>query len=154
MQTDYDNLNSFDCALVFAIVAGIAILGAIVFVGLPSSARANVVAALSILDISDESRDFTSDAALVLDFSKDYMDQFYLAFNEVAVIPADYINNFTDYTEAVARIYQSNNVAMSEGRVAGEYWDLAPIATPEPEQLTMPYTYIQPEIKTKINFNY
>ncbi|MEO8065776.1 MAG: hypothetical protein ABI643_02885 [Candidatus Doudnabacteria bacterium] len=120
MNTDFQNLNVFESSAVFFITIGIFLITTILFSGLNFSQQNNVIRSLSVLDIHQQVGESLAEAQLILSGEEEFYNQFYIAFTEIAVLPADvfeapgqYIklayNGLADYSDQFVYGYEKRN---------------------------------------------
>ena len=125
MKTDYKNLDSFETAIVTLLIVGIGLTGTIIFSGLPMQQQDNVAGALSMFDIHQQAAGELVVVVAIFDTSQEFLDQFYLAFTQVAVLPDEVANRMIEAPTQVVRAYQgflsfSDQFAT---QYRNEYWD-------------------------------
>jgi hypothetical protein len=87
MKTDFKNLNMFEAALVGWSFIGIVLVGAVMFSSLTPAKQSQVKAAFNIFDIKEGTREAMDTVNFVLDIPNQFYSQFYIAFEQVAVLP-------------------------------------------------------------------
>jgi len=116
MKTDYGNLNTFDCALIVTISIGVIILGAIVYLALPPQAQQAVADSLVVFDASQLGADSVEHAIAAVALTREYMDEFTVAFAQVASLPSDFVDR---PVSVIAQM--TNSVAAYSESLAGNY---------------------------------
>ncbi|HTL39588.1 MAG TPA: hypothetical protein VL306_02140 [Methylomirabilota bacterium] len=172
MKTDYKNLNLFDASAVAVALIGICLISTLVFFGLPAKDQDNVTKALSMFDLHDEALQEVSAVEGIFNISNNYMDQFYIAFSEVAIMPAEIFtvpasaktawNNLLAYADVVGETYRENNssstqyIAADNGEVLGamivsgidslnfDQDQINPDAFSSENELVLPYSFNAP----------
>jgi len=132
MKTDYEDLNSFDASVVITIVIGLSLIMAMGFSQLSFENQADLVKAVPIFDLHDQAQQQLAVIQLMFESSEIFLDRFYVAFTQVAVLPDD---TFT-----------------TRGRVLGALIDLSASTTSggcgqhfSEEHLVLPYSYAPPQ---------
>jgi hypothetical protein len=171
LKTDYSNLNSFELSAVSFIVVGIVLLGTIIFSSLDYKQQTIVARGFEILDMGEEATATTETVKFVVNIPHEFMDQFYVAFTQVAVLPAETFeipqtvfqtafDEFINFADQTAVAYASQNslerALVYAPMIAGTSVDLftqqsEPVPKPEPDcgpspGLVIPYTYTELDI--------
>src|SRR3989344_7584887 len=89
MKTDYEDLNSFDASVVITIVIGLSLIMAMGFSQLSFENQADLVKAVPIFDLHDQAQQQLAVIQLMFESSEIFLDRFYVAFTQVAVLPKD-----------------------------------------------------------------
>ncbi len=89
MHTNYKKLNSFEAATVGLTVCGVAIIGLVFYSTLPTNQQKYVADSLMMLDIHEQALPPIEGTMFVFESVQDFMDEFYVAFGEMASLPAD-----------------------------------------------------------------
>jgi hypothetical protein len=134
MHTDYQNLNSFELSVVVFIGVGVLLIGTIAFSSMGIRHQNNFLQALNILDVQAQVAESAASIQTLLSFQQEFYNQFYVAFTQVATLPAEtfevprkYIqtayNAFANYSDEIVFDYRIQNSgglkADYVGRVAG-----------------------------------
>src|SRR3989344_8353524 len=99
MRTDYKNINKFEAGVIAAIAAGFVIIGVVLFATLTPRAQASVSSAFSLLDIHSESGSTLENIRFVLETPAQFFEQFYLAFQSLAVMDKSLQDSLTFTTQ-------------------------------------------------------
>lgn len=140
MVNNHKKLNGTEIsALVFACV-GIALISSMLSPNIGIGIQQNIVSAMQIFDFSESYKEPLEVPKFVLEAQESFLEEFYIAFTEVARIPENDIQEaivFTDqffaYSESLAKnysdlAYEDKNYTldialvlkeMNQGRVAG-----------------------------------
>ncbi len=89
MKNDYQNINSFDVAVVSMITIGFIIIGIILFGTLTPRQQTNISSALEIFDIHEQVVNETETVQFVFNIPNEFYKEFYVAFVEVASVPLE-----------------------------------------------------------------
>ena len=167
MKTDYQSLNWFDSSIVLAAVLGLGLIGAICFSQLPASQQVSISQSLTIFDISSQLAVEQQTTGSMIDSASNYLDKFYLAFTDVATIPAESLevppylaevyDDFAHYADQIASNYNFNNslssapqLAYDGGLVLGAIIDLSSSVANNPNcwslEVKIPYSYTAPDL--------
>lgn len=145
MQTNYQKLDWFEAGTVMMIAIGIGLVFLFAFGTLEKHQQEDVASALKMFDIHQqwtkqmESVKFV--AAVAIDGPQDFLDEFYLAFIEVASIPSENISQLSAIPETLFVAYNGG------GRVLGATLEEIPIIeTPPPLMLQLPYYFDKPNL--------
>lgn len=105
MKTNYQQLNFFETATVSVLVLGLVLVGVFAFAALPTNTQQNLGAAISFLDVHAQIAPPLEGVQTAIGVSQDFLQQFYVAFSEVAVLPPEVFN--TDYADAIDKTYMA-----------------------------------------------
>jgi len=118
MRTNYHNLTFFEAAVVAMIFIGAGLIGSQIYLALPEQTQQAVVASVQIFDADGAWQKGWSVAAKTLSVAKNFQQEFYLAFSELAAvdvqIPPQVIlawNEFLEYSDYLAGNHASNQYA-------------------------------------------
>jgi hypothetical protein len=93
MKTNYQNINSFEVAIVGMITAGFILVGIILFSTLTPRTQANVASSLNMFDIHERVADTisstTDEIGFMMDIPNQFYNQFYIAFTQTATLPSE-----------------------------------------------------------------
>ncbi|MBX4186857.1 MAG: hypothetical protein KW802_01175 [Candidatus Doudnabacteria bacterium] len=96
MKTDYQNIKTFDVAVVGMITAGFIIIGVLVFSSLTPRQQVAWSQSVEILDIHQEFGQTVAETKTVSEFvyniPQEFYNQFYIAFTQVATLPEEVID--------------------------------------------------------------
>lgn len=101
MKTDYQNLSAFDTAVMMLIVIGVVIIAVSVYLGLNQPQQQKVISATSLLNLNESMVVADETVSFVFDTSKKFLDEFYLAFIEIATIDK---NNFAFMENSIQKV--------------------------------------------------
>lgn len=134
MKTDYKNLKAFDCAAIFVLFIGIALIGLIVFNLLTTEQRRNVALAISFFDLHEQAKKQVDTVDFILSVPDEFLAQFYLAFNQTMSFPdniepalvklAEVKEQVESYSDVIASNYLADNTPEEmayEGSVLGAF---------------------------------
>src|SRR3989338_2591503 len=119
MKTDYQKLNNFESATIAAIVIGLILIGVMAFGSLPADEQMQAADTFRILDLHDDWQEPVETIAFMFDTSGKFLDEFYVAFFEVAAVADPKVTfgiwatweNFLAFSDFAAATYN--------GQVAG-----------------------------------
>jgi len=128
MQTNYEDLNWFEAATVTVMVIGFVLIGLFMFNSVSEDQQKNISSAFDMFDIHEEIvQPIQTMKFIAYDAPQEVMNQFYIAFTEVASLSSEQVEIFQQMPNKVKlAIYdlldQSANVAVAstdEGKVLG-----------------------------------
>lgn len=126
MKNNFNKLNLFEALTVVMIVIGALIILVTLFAGLSDKHQKIISSSFELFDIHENLDDALEVPLFVLETSDKYMDEFYLAFTKVAIIPETHIEQVKNsvekvlaYADTLATDYQRMTNHQEEGRVAG-----------------------------------
>lgn len=166
MKTNHKILDGFEIATVVLAVVGFLLIGIVLFSTLTPRTQNRINSAVNVLDIHQQFAKTTYTMGSALDFTLDAADefykQFYIAFTQVAVLPAetfevptriaaDFYQGLGNFSDQIALEYRQQNsadkqVAFDAGQILGAMIELSasdesPDQTPQP----IPYGFTSPD---------
>lgn len=170
MRTDYKNINGFEALAVIFAVVGVCLTAVMIFVSLPDRQQREVAGAFDILDIKQEAGQTMQSLELVYNVHAEFLNQFYIAFVQVASISPDEFQSaekilhqaqksIGEYADIIGPSFVASNSPevqiTTAGKVAGAIVDLSnrlkyskkAEPDPKPPQLFVPYGFESMNLK-------
>lgn len=94
MRTDYQNLDRFEISTVILIFLGLGLTGMVLFSGFNFQQQKHFATVLTIFDLHEQANNQIESIEFVFNATDVFYQQFYNAFTEVTVLPADDISFF------------------------------------------------------------
>lgn len=88
MKTDFKKLNLFEAALVTWSMVGVFLVAIVGFYSLTPEKQYQVKTAFDIFDIHEGTREATETLSFILEIPNEFYEEFYIAFEQVATLPA------------------------------------------------------------------
>ena len=112
MIEDHAKLNNRELAALLLAGVGIALVSSMISPSLKVNLQKDLVNAVKIFDLSQSYQQPTEVIVFVWDAQKNFLDEIYVAFNQVAILPegdmaaaGSAVNNFLFYSESLAKDY-------------------------------------------------
>lgn len=171
MKTNYQNINGFETLAVIFAAVGICLTTIMIFASLPDRQQREVSLAFNILDIREEAGQTMQNLELVFSVHAEFLNQFYIAFVQVASISPDEFQStgeilhqaesaIGEYADIIGPSFVARNTSSevqiaTAGKVAGAIIDLSNSLKyskkvepdPKPPQLSAPYGFKPLDLK-------
>src|SRR3989338_6677211 len=131
MRSNHEMINTFEAAAVVMAFVGILIIGMILLASLTPRQQKVVLTSFELLDAGELVGETAQTAETIIDIPNEFYKQFYIAFNQLAILPAEIFIKpigalkktyaaLGNYSDLIASNYQKQNVSAVHVAFAGE----------------------------------